>query len=88
MTLGQQYTLMLDDGAGNAPALSINQTAPYAGGTFRNISVAIPAFDLVFQVYETAPTPVPTMSEWAMILFGLTLAGGAALYIQRRQLTA
>ena len=28
---------------------------------------------------------VPTMTEWAMILFGLLLAGGAALYIQRRQ---
>ncbi|WP_298159490.1 IPTL-CTERM sorting domain-containing protein [Brevundimonas sp.] len=35
-----------------------------------------------------APAPVPTLSEWAMILFGLLLAGGAALYIQRRQLTA
>lgn len=32
--------------------------------------------------------PVPTMSEWAMILFGLMLASGAALYIQRRQLIA
>lgn len=32
--------------------------------------------------------PVPTLSEWAMILFGLILAGGAALYIQRRQLIA
>ncbi|WP_298159215.1 Ig domain-containing protein [Brevundimonas sp.] len=32
--------------------------------------------------------PVPTLSEWAMILFGLLLAGGAALYIQRRQLIA
>lgn len=31
---------------------------------------------------------VPTLSEWAMILFGLILAGGAALYIQRRRLTA
>ncbi len=30
------------------------------------------------------PAPVPTLSEWAMILFGLILAGGAALYIQRR----
>lgn len=36
----------------------------------------------------TSPVPVPTLSEWAMILFGLILAGGAALYIQRRQLTA
>lgn len=35
-----------------------------------------------------APAAVPTMSEWAMILFGLLLAGGAALYIQRRQLIA
>lgn len=34
------------------------------------------------------PTPVPTLSEWAMILLGLTLAGGAALHLQRRRLTA
>lgn len=27
---------------------------------------------------------VPTMTEWAMILFGTLLAGGAAMYIQRR----
>lgn len=31
---------------------------------------------------------VPTLSEWAMIAFGLILAGGAALYIQRRQMIA
>ena len=30
---------------------------------------------------------VPTLSEWAMILLGLLLAGGAALMIQRRQQT-
>jgi streptogramin lyase len=34
------------------------------------------------------PTPVPTMSEWALILLGVSLAGGAALYIQRRRLIA
>ena len=34
------------------------------------------------------PAPVPTLSEWAMILFGTILAGGAALYIQRRRFTA
>lgn len=32
-----------------------------------------------------AVAAVPTMTEWAMILFGMVLAGGAALYIQRRQ---
>lgn len=31
------------------------------------------------------PATVPTMSEWAMILFGTMLAGGAALFIQRRR---
>ncbi|WGM31514.1 IPTL-CTERM sorting domain-containing protein [Brevundimonas sp. NIBR11] len=33
----------------------------------------------------TAAAAVPTMSEWAMILFGTVLAGGAALYLQRRR---
>lgn len=32
-----------------------------------------------------APAPIPTMSEWAMILLSLTLAGGAVLYIERRR---
>ncbi|WP_428149174.1 IPTL-CTERM sorting domain-containing protein [Brevundimonas sp.] len=34
---------------------------------------------------RAAPAPVPTLSEWAMILFGLALAGSAALYLQRRR---
>lgn len=33
-----------------------------------------------------SPAPVPTMSEWAMILFGMVLAGAAALYLQRRRM--
>ncbi|MFC5343068.1 IPTL-CTERM sorting domain-containing protein [Brevundimonas staleyi] len=37
---------------------------------------------------DAAPAPVPTLSEWAMILFGTVLAGGAALYIQRRRMVA
>ncbi|MGO4408517.1 MULTISPECIES: IPTL-CTERM sorting domain-containing protein [unclassified Brevundimonas] len=31
------------------------------------------------------PAPIPTMTEWAMVLFGVMLAGGAALTIQRRR---
>jgi len=31
-------------------------------------------------------TPVPTLTEWAMILFGAVLAGAAALHLQRRRL--
>ncbi|MEE2850367.1 MAG: hypothetical protein VX561_10920 [Pseudomonadota bacterium] len=36
---------------------------------------------------RAAPTPVPTMTEWAMVLFGMILVGSAALYIQRRSLS-
>lgn len=32
-----------------------------------------------------APAPVPTMSEWAMILMGMILAGAAVLLIQQRR---
>lgn len=34
-----------------------------------------------------AAAPVPTLSEWAMILFGTLLAGAGALYIQRRRIS-
>lgn len=34
------------------------------------------------------PAPVPTLSEWAMILLALSLAGGAALVLQRRAVPA
>lgn len=30
---------------------------------------------------------IPTMSEWALILLGLSLAGGAAVHLQRRRPT-
>lgn len=32
-----------------------------------------------------APAPVPTLSEWAMILFGTVLAGASALVVHRRR---
>ena len=38
-------------------------------------------------VLDSAPpaSPVPTLSEWAMILLATLLAGGAAVLVQRRQ---
>ncbi|MNR47677.1 hypothetical protein D3C85_1668080 [compost metagenome] len=35
-----------------------------------------------------APAPIPTMTEWAMILLGVLLAGSATLMIQKRRLAA
>lgn len=47
-------------------------------------------FDGVGTVTEfvAPPAAVPTLSEWAMILFGTLLAGLGGLYIQRRRLAA
>ena len=39
-------------------------------------------------VTRAAGSAVPTLSEWAMILFGLILAGGAAVLVQRRRTIA
>lgn len=44
--------------------------------------------DSVSLIAAPAVATVPTMSEWAMILFGLLLAGGAALHIQRNRRAA
>lgn len=47
-----------------------------------------PLQDYGVRIAFASPEPVPTLSEWAMILFGTALAGGAAVYLQRRRLTA
>jgi hypothetical protein len=44
-----------------------------------------PAGIMVDDVELGAVQVVPTLSEWAMILFGMLLAGGAALHLQRRR---
>jgi hypothetical protein len=53
---------------------SMNGMMPYTRSRTYTLTVAAPA------------TPVPTLSEWALILFGTLLAGGAALYVQRRRI--
>ena len=53
----------------------------FTGGT----SFAEPNADLTFQIFSTPPAPVPTLPQWAMILMGLMLAGGAAVMIQQRR---
>lgn len=85
---GNQYAFAFD-GPVN---FFLDTNNPYAGGTFiANYNTPFPAFDLTFTATEVAaapPAPVPTLSEWAMIILSLTLAGGAAIYIQRRRIAA
>lgn len=69
--------------------LRISNSNTYVGGTWTyNYNQPYPDSDAAFQVTQVIPTSVPTMSEWAMILLGVTLAGGATIYIQRRRLIA
>lgn len=41
-----------------------------------------------FKIAPPPPTPVPTLSEWAMIALSVLLAGGAALHLERRRRAA
>lgn len=43
------------------------------------------AHRLLLPGYVAPPAPVPTMTEWAMILLGAALAGAVALTVQRRR---
>jgi hypothetical protein len=84
ITAGNVYSFAFD-----ASTLRAANPGSYAGGVVFNNGTALINFaDLTFEVVQVAaaPAPVPTLSEWAMILLGLMLAGGAALFIQRRRL--
>lgn len=84
VTAGTTYAFAF--GAGDLTINSIGPGAYPGGGPFTLGTSGFPS-DLIFQVVQVAtPAAVPTLSEWAMILLGLMLAGGAALYLQRRQM--
>jgi hypothetical protein len=42
---------------------------------------------LTFEAASTPPTPIPTLSEWGMIIFSLMLAGSAIWMMRRRQVS-
>lgn len=71
-------TLRVDlkaSGTGIQNGASMPIAGGFTSGGVRTIGVA-------------APAPVPTMNEWAMILFGAALAAGAALWLQKRRALA
>jgi hypothetical protein len=61
-----------------------------AGTGAQNVTVtdAIGTSGALTYTYTVPAEPVPTLSEWAMIILSLVLAGGAALYLQRQHQTA
>ncbi len=59
----------------------------YPNGTrFDAFGLSIATADLAFQIFESAAVPVPTLSEWALILLAgsLGLAGYAAVWQRHR----
>lgn len=83
VTAGNVYAFAFD-----SASLAARSPSAYVGGdTIVGYYMKYPNQDFAFTVTEVAtPATVPTITEWAMILFGLILAGGAALMIQRRRM--
>lgn len=71
-------------GAGGASSGNITNYANPSAGAAGGVQVPIRLVGSPVSL----PTPVPTMTEWAMILMGVMLAGVAALTIQRRRTLA
>jgi|GEM_PF-4226534 len=71
-------------GRAGVPEFSAGSQAYRSTWTFRNGQLTSGTGPTLI----AAAAAVPTMTEWAMILFGTMLAGGAALYLQRRRLIA
>lgn len=81
------YTVPTTGATPTIYASDVRFVVPYGLTTASNgdLIVADLGSASIFRVAPPAPTPVPTLSEWAMILVGLSLAGGAIMMIQRRR---
>ncbi len=79
--------------AGQFAPATVRWTAPAAGPLIgqrlsvrlANSSGAQANYDNVSLTATPGVAPVPTLSEWAMILFAAMLGGGASLYLQYRR---
>ncbi|WP_423779635.1 IPTL-CTERM sorting domain-containing protein [Brevundimonas nasdae] len=79
--------------AGQFAPATVRWTAPSAGPwigqrlsvRLANSSGAQANYDNVSLTATPGVAPVPTLSEWAMILFAAMLGGGASLYLQYRR---
>lgn len=73
-------------GAYNAAAIGTGNCISEVAGVCNNAFIGNSQANV--PITGVLVSTVPTLSEWAMILFGLLLAGGASVYIQRRRITA
>lgn len=91
---GQQYMLALEVVSGDGE-IEIVVPGSYADGfwlkVYFNASLAFMSQDARFIAefgHAAAPAAIPTMTEWAMMLMALAMAGGAVVLLQKRRTTA
>lgn len=78
-----RFASPLTNGGGTVPIASIHEGDENEGSiSLSPLRLTSPAGGAISSV---PPATVPTLSEWAMILLGVLLAGGAALTIHRRR---
>lgn len=75
--------ILANGGTYNATRIGTGNCIFEAGGVCSNAFIANSQLNV--PITGVPVSLVPTLSEWAMILFGVLLAGGAALYVQRRR---
>lgn len=95
VTPGSYIFIGVQNRSGQVGRIRASSMDEYANGLFVDLSEAgvsrtYPGFDAYFIAVfgPEPPAPIPTMTEWTMILLGTLLAGGAALVIQRRRMAA
>lgn len=99
-TTSVTVTPTVADGSSTVTVNGVPVTSGNASGAIalavgsNTITTSVTSIDLTNKVYTLtvsrpgAPAVIPTLSEWALILFGLILVGGATLQLQRRQMAA
>ncbi|MGO4410834.1 MULTISPECIES: IPTL-CTERM sorting domain-containing protein [unclassified Brevundimonas] len=75
--------ILANGGSYSAAAIGTGNCISMTGGVCTTANTANSRTNVT--ITSIAASPVPTLSEWAMILFGVLLAGGAALFVQQRQ---
>lgn len=85
VTAGEVFEIVAQQDPGGGQCLVVHGDV-YTGGAVRRPDAFLLGYDAYFAAHFVSP--VPTLSEWAQILLGVLLAGGAAVMIQRRRLAA
>lgn len=85
---GKTYSFAITADLAASAAGTLSNTATVTSDTPDSNIGNNSATDISTIVPVAAPAAVPTLTEWAMILLGGLLAGGAALHLHRRRQAA